>query len=57
MSTKLRYFQFKILHIYLAVNKLLPQIGIVDSNLCSFCKSEKEDIQHFFWDCTEFSLL
>ena len=53
MSTKLRYFQFKILHRYLAVNKLLAQIGIVDSDLCSFCKREKEDIQHFFWDCTE----
>ena len=47
MSTKLRYFQFKILHRYLAVNKLLAQIGIVDSDLCSFCKREKEDIQHF----------
>ena len=52
-STKLRYFQFKILHRYLAVNKLLAQIGIIDSDLCSFCKREKENIQHFFWDCTE----
>ena len=46
-------YPLKILHRYLAVNKLLAQIGIVDSDLCSFCKREKEDIQHFFWDCTE----
>ena len=36
LSTKLRYFQFKILHRYLSVNKLLAQIGFVNSNLCTF---------------------
>ena len=32
---------------------MLAQIGIVDSDLCTFCKREREDIQHFLWDCTE----
>ncbi len=53
LSIKLRYFQFKILHRYIAVNKLLAQIGIVNSDSCTFCKKETEDIQHCFWNCTE----
>ena len=53
LSTKLRYFQYKILHRYLSVNKLLAQIGFVNSELCVFCNSEVESIQHLFWDCSE----
>ena len=53
LSTKLRYFQFKILHRYLAVNKLLFQMGIKDSDLCTFCDNITEDIPHLFWECPE----
>ena len=33
LPTKLRYFQYKIIHRYLAVNKLLTQMGIIDYNV------------------------
>ena len=52
LSTRIRYFQYKILHRYLAVNKLLKKMGIVNSELCTFCNLEIEDIQHFFWNCS-----
>ena len=51
LSTKLRYFQFRILHRILGVNKYLHSIGISDSNLCTFCSSSVESISHLFWEC------
>ena len=27
-------------------------MGIVNSELCTFCNLEIEDIQHFFWNCS-----
>ena len=41
MFTKLMHFLFKISHTYLAVYELLAQIGIVDSDLCSFVRERK----------------
>ena len=49
--TKLRYFQFKILHRYIGVNENLYKFGYVDSNLCTFCNVEIESIPHLFWQC------
>ena len=51
LSTKLRYFQFKILHNTLGVNKLLKKIGLSDSDLCTFCSVATETISHLFWEC------
>ena len=51
LSTKLRYFQFKILHNIIGVNKLLKRIGIVDSDLCTFCLDAIESVSHLFWEC------
>ena len=50
---KLRTFQFKLLHRNLALNDYLYNIGIVDSNRCTFCFLEKETILHTFFDCYE----
>jgi len=52
LSIKLRYFQFKILHRYIAVNKLLHQMKVIDSDQCTFCNNKTEDIPHLFWECT-----
>ena len=49
--TKLRYFQFKILHRILGTKDYLFKIGYINSNLCSFCRDECEDIPHLFWSC------
>ena len=51
MCTKLRYFQYKIMQNILGVNQLLKKIGISDSDLCTFCSTEKETLLHLFWEC------
>jgi hypothetical protein len=51
LSSKLRYFQFQLLHRYLPVNNFLFNLNIIDNNLCSFCKQDVESFQHLFWDC------
>ena len=51
-ETKLRIFQFKLLHRRIATNSFLCKIGVKDTDKCSFCKSETESLIHLFWDCT-----
>merc|ERR1712121_489204 len=52
LSTKIRYFQYKLLHRILGVNTYTSRIGLTNNNLCSFCLTEEETIIHLFWDCT-----
>ena len=49
-DTKLRWFQFRIIHRILGTNSLLCKMGIKTDNKCSFCNREKETIKHLFWD-------
>ena len=49
---KLKWFQIRLFHRILATNIVLQKMQIVESNLCSFCKSTKETIHHLFWICT-----
>ena len=51
ISTKLRNFQYKLLHRVLALNPFLNKIGIVGDNKCTFCKLLDETITHLFYDC------
>ena len=50
--TKLRTFQFKLLHRRLATNDFLHRINLTNTNLCSFCQCEAETLIHLFWSCT-----
>lgn len=50
--TKLRTFQFKLLHRRLATNDFLQRINLSNTNLCSFCQCEVETLIHLFWSCT-----
>ena len=46
-------FQFKVLNSILYTNsKILHKIGCVADDLCTFCKSESETMQHLFYDCS-----
>ena len=49
--TKLITFQFKLLHRRLATNSFLKKMGIKQSDLCTFCKTEAESLIHLFWSC------
>ena len=50
-STKLRNFQFKLLHRRIVTNSFLHKIGIKNRNNCTFCEVERETLFHLFWSC------
>ena len=56
-STYLIEFQFKLLHKKLPTNSFLYKINIKDTENCSFCKTQKEEIIHLFWNCEHVTLL
>ena len=49
--TKLRSFQFKVIHNILYTNEKLYKIGYSDTPICTFCKKETETLLHLFVDC------
>ena len=51
LNSKLREFQFKMLHGIIYTNLDLYRFGLVSSDLCSFCKKEVETYRHLFYDC------
>ena len=51
LSSRLREFQFKLLHGIIYTNHHLQKFKFVDSNLCSFCKKYDETYQHLFYTC------
>ena len=52
VDTKLRWFQFIIIHRLLGSNSFLYKISKSNSDLCTFCKSEVETLLHLFCGCT-----
>ena len=56
LETYLRDFQFKVFNYITCTNILLKKMGIVESDLCTFCNLTKEDIEHLFFSCS-FSLI
>ena len=46
--TKLIMFHFKLLHRRPATNSFFKKIGIKETDLCTFCKSEVESLIHLF---------
>lgn len=51
-STKIRDFQFRLLHRVIFTNHTLYRWGIVESPRCDFCEIESETIEHLFLTCT-----
>ncbi len=51
IESKLRSFQFKIVHNILFTNSRLYNAGLVNSELCSFCKEQRETVYHLFHGC------
>ena len=50
-ESKVIIFQFKLLHRRLVTNSFLKKMGIKQSDLCTFCKTEAESLIHLFWSC------
>jgi len=51
LNQRLRYFQYRISHRIIGVNKLLFAMGISQTDRCSLCSGAKETISHIFWEC------
>ena len=50
-DTVLTSFQYKILHRIQTTNTYLFTCKLKNSNLCDFCSSSIETIEHKFWEC------
>ena len=50
-DTKLRDFQFRVLHNAVITNMKLKEWNIKDDNLCNFCNREPETLIHLLLDC------
>ena len=52
IETFLRDFQFKVLNYMTCTKILLKKIGVVDSDICSFCNLSREEIEHMLFNCS-----
>ena len=52
LETFVQCFQFKLLNDILFLNTRLAKIGRVQSDLCSFCQTSPETLEHFFYRCS-----
>ena len=51
-DTKLIWFKYKIIYRILSTNTFLQKIDRSQSDICSFCRSNRETIKHLLCDCT-----
>ena len=51
-NTKVQNFQYKFLHRAIYTNSRLYKMKMVESENCTFCKSNIETIDHLFWSCS-----
>ena len=52
LETFVQCFQFKILNDILFLNTRVAKIGRIQSDLCSFCQTSPETLEHFFYRCS-----
>ncbi len=52
MDTKSRAFQYSFLQRIIVTNVKLHKFGKVDSELCTFCETEIEGLEHLFFECS-----
>lgn len=51
IDSRTREFQFRFLHDALINSYWLKKWNILENDLCTFCKKERETIIHLFWQC------
>ena len=52
IDSKSRAFQYRFLQRIIVTNVKLQKFGKVDSELCTFCKTEEESLEHLFFKCS-----
>ena len=52
-DTKLHWFQMRILHNILTTNRSVSKYMTNQTDMCEFCGSHSETIQHLMWHCTK----
>ena len=50
-ESKLRVFQFKLIHRRISTNRYLFKVGLSSSEQCSFCENTSESLLHLLWEC------
>ena len=50
-ETKLKWFQIRLVHRILGTNVVLKHMGIKNDYVCSFCRKERDTINHLFRRC------
>ena len=49
---KLKWFQIRLVHRIIATNVVLMHMGIENDITCSFCRQDRDSVNHIFWSCT-----
>ena len=47
----MKWFQMRLIHRCLGTNVTLKEMGILNTDKCSFCNISKDSILHMFWEC------
>ena len=50
-DVNMKWFQMRVIHRILGTNIVLKQMGIAQTETCSFCNAERDTIEHLFWYC------
>ena len=51
ISNKAKELHYKIVHGYVATNRLLHKMNIIDSDICDFCDQQEQTLCHLFYEC------
>ena len=49
---KLKWFQIRLVHRIITTNIVLMHMGIENDITCSFCRQDRDSVNHIFWSCT-----
>ena len=56
-DAKLLDFQFRLIHRVIYTKKELLKMKLIDTNICSFCETQPEDLFHVYFDCVHVNRL
>ena len=48
---KLKWFQIRLVHIIFDTTIVIKKMGIEKDDKCTFCKQERDSLDHIFWKC------